>query len=74
MQRIHWILIAVVATLAASYPNVATDAADEPLRVGDMAPPLTLNDQQGKAVSLKRLREKDTWTVLAFYPRAGTPG
>ncbi len=75
MQRIPWILFAVVATFAAtSFPTTEAGAAAAPLRVGDVAPPLTLNDQQGQGLSLKDLRSKETWTVLAFYPRAGTPG
>ncbi|HGY93041.1 MAG TPA: redoxin domain-containing protein [Planctomycetes bacterium] len=75
MQRIHWILLALVATLAAStVQSTEADSAIDPLHVGDAAPALTLNDQQGRAVSLKELRAKETWTVLAFYPRAGTPG
>ena len=40
--------------------------------VGKPAPTARLNDHTGKAVSLGG--ESETWTVLAFYPRAGTPG
>ena len=40
--------------------------------VGKAAPAIRLNDHTGKAVQIGG--ESQTWTVLAFYPRAGTPG
>lgn len=40
--------------------------------VGSPAPTARLNDHTGKAVRLGG--ESETWTVLAFYPKAGTPG
>lgn len=43
-----------------------------PLQVGDPAPALRLNDEQGEALALGG--ERETWTVLAFYPKALTPG
>lgn len=42
------------------------------LEVGAIAPALRLNDERGQAVSLGG--ERETWTVLAFYPKALTPG
>ncbi len=42
------------------------------LKVGDMAPPFTGKDQEGKTVSLKDLRGKKV--ILYFYPKDDTPG
>ena len=41
-------------------------------RVGDAAPTFRLNDQQGRAVSIGGKSEH--WTVVAFFPKAMTPG
>ena len=40
--------------------------------VGKPAPALRLNDHTGNAVSLGGKRSN--WTVLAFFPKAATPG
>ena len=40
--------------------------------VGDAAPDFTLKDQNGKDVSLAKLRGKRV--VIWFYPKASTPG
>ena len=42
-------------------------------RTGNMAPALTLQNQDGNRVSLKDFRGKSN-VVLYFYPRAMTPG
>ena len=42
-------------------------------RTGNMAPALTLQNQDGNRVSLKDFRDKSN-VVLYFYPRAMTPG
>ena len=42
-------------------------------KVGNMAPAFTLQDQDGKKVSLKDFKGKKN-VVLYFYPRAMTPG
>ena len=42
------------------------------MNVNDTAPDLTLQDENGKELSLKDLRGKTV--VLYFYPRADTPG
>jgi peroxiredoxin Q/BCP len=42
------------------------------MNVNDKAPDFTLQDENGKEVSLKDLRGKTV--VLYFYPRADTPG
>ena len=41
--------------------------------VGKPAPDLRLNDHNGKAVSLAG-DKRASWTVLAFFPKAATPG
>jgi len=42
------------------------------LTTGDPAPPFTLRDQDGGAVSLGDLR--GSWVLLWWYPKASTPG
>ncbi len=42
------------------------------LKVGDKAPDFTLNDQDGKSVTLSSLKGKKV--VLYFYPKDMTPG
>lgn len=42
------------------------------LKVGDMAPDFTANDQDGKKVSLSEYRGKKV--ILYFYPKDDTPG
>jgi thioredoxin-dependent peroxiredoxin len=42
------------------------------LTTGDPAPPFTLRDQDGEAVSLESLR--GSWVLLWWYPKAATPG
>ena len=42
-------------------------------KIGNMAPAFTLQDQDGKKVSLKQFRDKKN-VVVYFYPKAQTPG
>lgn len=42
------------------------------LKVGDKAPPFSLEDQNGRIVSLDQFR--GTRLLLYFYPKADTPG
>jgi peroxiredoxin Q/BCP len=42
------------------------------MNVNDKAPDFTLQDQDGKDVSLKQFRGKTV--VLYFFPKADTPG
>ncbi len=55
-----------LALLAATH----ADAAD--LKVGDPAPLFTAKTQDGGSFDLAS--RKGQWTVLFFYPKAGTPG
>ncbi|MDP6929665.1 MAG: redoxin domain-containing protein [Planctomycetota bacterium] len=41
-------------------------------KVGQAAPKFRLNDHGGAAVKVGG--KSKTWTVLAFYPKAATPG
>ena len=45
----------------------------EPLKVGQTAPDFQLTAQDGSEVNLAS-RKGVGWTVLYFYPKAGTPG
>ncbi len=43
------------------------------LKVGDRAPDFTLPDTEGRPVTLSKLLETGP-VILAFYPKAFTPG
>ena len=45
----------------------------EPIKIGQAAPRFELTAQDGATVSLAA-RQGKGWTVLYFYPKAGTPG
>ncbi len=66
----------IVAGLAALVALAAQDDGEkqEPRlpEAGSPAPAFRLNDHRGKAVSVGG--ESEGWTVLAFYPKAATPG
>jgi peroxiredoxin Q/BCP len=53
-------------------PDFSGNEALMNLNVNDKAPEFTLQDENGKEISLKSLRGKVV--VLYFYPRADTPG
>jgi peroxiredoxin Q/BCP len=53
-------------------PNFHRNEAFMSIKVNDKAPEFTLQDENGKEISLKALRGKVV--VLYFYPRADTPG
>lgn len=53
-------------------PFVTSAQADAPT-VGQPAPQFQLKSQDGGDVSLASRKDKG-WTVLYFYPKAGTPG
>lgn len=64
--------IAIAVTLALAAWQGAGSEPEPALQIGDTAPALRLNDDHGEAVTLGG--ERETWTVLAFYPKALTPG
>ncbi|BBH53741.1 peroxiredoxin [Fluviispira sanaruensis] len=43
------------------------------LEIGKPAPLFSLKNQEGKIISLQDNKDKQ-WTVVYFYPKAGTPG
>ena len=45
----------------------------EPIKVGDKAPDFKIKNHEGKELTLSEAWKKQ-WVVLAFYPKAGTPG
>jgi peroxiredoxin Q/BCP len=59
------------AAVALLYP--LSGAGAEPLQVGQKAPSFQLRDQDGNLVNLAS-RAGRGWTVVYFYPKAGTPG
>jgi hypothetical protein len=69
------VLVALLST-AGSPEQAPQAAAPEPPKVGEPAPSIRLNDHQGKAVLLPGGEDQEghDWVVLAFYPKAATPG
>ncbi len=59
-----------ILSLALLLSPLAHAASD--LKVGDTAPVFTVKTQEGKDFNLAD--RKGQWTVLYFYPKAGTPG
>lgn len=48
-------------------------ASAKPLKIGDLAPAVKLKNQNGETFTLQSNKGK-SWTILYFYPKAGTPG
>ena len=71
MKPMHWISNA--ALLLTISLICATGVQGEPLAVGQPAPGFQLAAQDGQTVRLAD-RQGKGWTVLYFYPKAGTPG
>ncbi len=65
--------VATVALLCASWlvEDRSSPAKSGP-EVGKPAPVFRLNDHDGDAVAIGG--ESDNWMLLAFYPKAMTPG
>jgi cytochrome oxidase Cu insertion factor (SCO1/SenC/PrrC family) len=75
-----WTLLATAAVFGALGVALAQERAPQPAAppstmpaAGSRAPAFRLNDQDGKAVRLADLHAGG-WAVVAFYPRAATPG
>jgi hypothetical protein len=49
-----------------------TEQKPVPLKIDAAAPSFRLNDHKGQTVAIGG--QQDHWTVLAFYPKAMTPG
>lgn len=63
----------VLVGLAASQEPKSKPADAPAPAVGERAPSFRLNDHTGRAVELP-VADEATWTVIAFYPKAATPG
>ena len=63
--------LAVISGLSILLMPLFGTSAD--LKVGDRAPDFALPDQNGNVVKLADFRGKK-YVILAFYPRASTPG
>ena len=71
MSRTHWMFGALLA-LPLAFAQDSAPAPSTP-KPGDAAPVFRLNDHEGDALSVGGERE-GKWAVVAFYPRAMTPG
>ena len=61
------------AVLAAAFLTFQADEVAAPgPQLDEAAPTFRLNDHEGRAVAVGG--ESEEWTVLAFYPKAMTPG
>ncbi len=71
MRKNHWLKRLAPLFFAGNIFSSAVNA--EPLAIGEKAPGFQLKNQEGQEVSLASRMGKG-WTVLYFYPKAGTPG
>jgi len=65
-------VLALAALLTPLALQDGAQKADPGPEVGKPAPVIRLNDATGRAVGVGGKAER--WTVLAFYPKAATPG
>lgn len=65
-------LIALFLTVLALHVQDPAKPATKRPELGKPAPAVRLNDHHGNIVELGGKRA--TWTVLAFFPKAATPG
>lgn len=71
MKQLQTLLVSILLTIAClPFPSTAVG---EDLKVGAASPLFTLKNQEGAEFSLADRKGKG-WTVLFFYPKAGTPG
>jgi hypothetical protein len=73
MAADRWIAFAALALGAAWAARAAGGDPPPGPEVGKPAPPVRLNDHTGKARRVGAGGEKE-WAVLAFFPKAMTPG
>jgi len=66
------IVLAAALVLACAAPRQDPAQPPPPPHAGDAAPAFRLNDHRGEVRSVGG--ESEGWTVLAFYPKALTPG
>lgn len=73
MKKTFLCFIFVTVFVVASFAQVAPQAPQTTLKVGDTAPDFTLTDTDGNKVKLSDFRGKKS-VVLAFYVLAFTDG
>lgn len=71
MKTLRSALVAL-ALAAATTASLQEGERKGPPEVGDSVPSFRLNDHEGNAVAVGGANER--WTVVAFYPKALTPG
>src|SRR5665213_2965866 len=62
------------ALLISAFLAMASSAKADPLKVGDKAPEVTGTTETGAKLNLADVYNKQPYTLVYFYPRAGTPG
>jgi len=72
MRHATFTALLLLIPLHAQDPVDSGKEPPAPPAVGQKAPVFRLNDHTGRAVSVGGPAE--TWTVVAFYPKAATPG
>ena len=65
-------LLTLAASIALVFAQDSKPAEPAPIEVGSPAPTFRLNDHEGRIVEVGG--KSETWTVLAFFPKAMTPG
>ena len=65
-------LLIPVALVAALLPGLQESKPDAGPKVGKPAPTARLNDHNGEVVAIGGAQEH--WSILAFFPKAATPG
>jgi peroxiredoxin Q/BCP len=63
-------MFAVALTITGPVGSIAFAKS---LKIGDVAPAVQLKNQNGEIFTLQTQKGK-RWTILYFYPKAGTPG
>ena len=69
MKLIQLVIALVAATIFVQ--DVDEEHPKGP-QIGEQAPAFRLNDHEGRAVAIGGASK--TWTVVAFFPKAMTPG
>ena len=65
----------LIAVLALGGVRADGDESSAELKVGAPAPTFRLNDQAGQVVDpIAVARKGERWVILAFFPKALTPG
>lgn len=65
--------VSKIAVLAFAINLLPRAVLASPLKTGDAAPAVKLKTHEGETFSLEERKGK-SWTILYFYPKAGTPG